>query len=198
MPRSSSPKDELLSMKGDTPVPAGVQKRTVEPGRDRPVQDITTLSNLDEFTLYTLAPVYWMVGVPFDLTQEFTASQTDPVKSLKLGVPRRIINVPGWESVVEAIETRVFDKFADFLGQCVFQKSGQMSSVCGDYVEMPYALSGHNRIAVFTPRGLLFRFSPGVDPAGNIVLCQTTPDGKGKLGDVTDKVMEGLRYAGGH
>jgi hypothetical protein len=115
---------------------------------------------------------------------------------MKMGLPRKIIDVPGWEYIIEAMDTPHFEKFSNFLGESVFQRSGQMSSVCGDYVDLPYALSGQAKIAVFTPRGLLFRFKPGVDPEGKIVLYQVSPDGRGKIGQLMDGVMEGLKYAG--
>lgn len=144
---------------------------TVEPTEERKIVQATSVSDyLKDQVLFTLAPIYYMVVVPFDISMQFKQSELGKDATiLKLSTTETITgDIPGWEHVVESVDSQHWDRLVQFMSELMFQKSDAYWSVCGEFVELPAKAGGKIKIAVFTPRTQTKKVVPWVDIKGVI------------------------------
>jgi hypothetical protein len=132
------------------------------PVSDRQATVVSSWSVSSGSRLFTLAPVYFVAKVPFDLVSQFCASEHGKGAQVgRLDFQKPVTpDIPGWENIVECVNQEHWDRLVLFLGECAFQRGGQIWTICGDTVNLPMAGVGTLPLAVFTPRLLCVRMTP--------------------------------------
>jgi hypothetical protein len=143
-----------------------IDGKPVEDIRPKAVYSLPTA----EYMLFTLAPVYYIVKVPFDILSQFQQSehgQGSQVQHLHVKFPVTP-DIPGWENMVSVINKESWENLVRFLGECAFQRKNHYWTICGDMINVPLSSGGIMPLAVFTPRGLAIRLRPQVDEKGAV------------------------------
>ena len=160
-------------------IPFENHKQREEGVEQRPVGDRQVSAKVDmpgqDCVLFTLGPVYWSLGIPFDIVDQFIHSEYGKGAMVqRIALDRNILpSVPGWESLIEAINQEVWDNFVLFLSECMFTRNANYWTLCGDFCSVQIAKRMKPvPVAVFTPRGLNKRIQPMVSK-GQIQLFET-------------------------
>lgn len=165
----SSNFDSVRLVQGQLPFKDG--KRTTSQIEQRPVDDrkaepMVVIPHPVDKMLFTLGPLYWSTGISFDLVSQFLNSEYGAGGVVqRLETHREFMpDVPGWSNVIETINRECWDNLVLFLAECMFSRSGNYWTVCGEMVDVqltkqPVKVS----IAVFTPRNMLDKMVPWVD-----------------------------------
>lgn len=111
--------------------------------------DIRRAAALSGF--FTIAPLYYLLGIPFDLTQDFR-NKYGACKLNRYKLSRPIITIQGWDNVLEAFhEPAEWEAFTKFMFECSFLKSGTVWAVHGKYVTIQLPGVGAVNVGVFLP-----------------------------------------------
>lgn len=142
------------------------------------VQDMLGFSG--DHVLFTIAPVYFMLSVPFDITGHFKFSEWgSDAHILKLTTTNKVTDIPGWTHTLEAVNKDSWDKFTQFMGELMFKKGDSYWSICGDTVTLPGPTP--ITVAVFTPRTANMRFITWVDDTGAIQFTMSSTEDAGAV-----------------
>jgi len=160
---------------------SGVHDKPVDANKPISVRDSGL--NLAGYTAFTLGPVYWSLRIPFDLVHQFLHSEYGVGANTKrLLLPRKILpDVPGWEDVIEVVNSESWDNLVLFLSECMFTRGENYWSLCGDFCRVRIVRddpSITSQVAVFTPRGMRTRIRPTANSSGVIRLLHddASPD----------------------
>lgn len=170
----SSELEPVKLVQGQIPFPDG--KRTTDNVEVRPVMDRTAEKLVmpphpADQMLFTMGPLYWSMGISFDLIPQFLNSERGAGAVVQRYETHRefMPDVPGWNKMVEAINREQWDNLVLFLAECMFGRAGNYWTVCGEMLDVQIVKQPvKSSIAVFTPRTMLDKMVPWVDEQGAI------------------------------
>lgn len=169
----SSKVEPLRITQGLQPLDQGRSDDAIE---QRPLQDraVHKVSIIESFTkeqiLFTLAPLYFTLSIPFDLTAQFQGTNWGKdSQCLRLSTSFKVLeDIPGWENMLETVDKEHWPQLVQFMGELMFKRQEFYWTVCGDFVNIPSVSGSMVPVAVFTPRTVSRRFVPWVDDHGLI------------------------------
>ena len=139
---------------GPTPVNEGVKKAHVDDAK-LPMEkwDGKRVGTLP-FKLFTLAPVYAVLGVPFSIPQQYVTERgADAGTITTFEVDFKIFDcIDGWNNRFDAIDPKYWEDLCYFLAQCGFTKGGKVWALRKYDLKLPDAMGVDTfDISVFTP-----------------------------------------------
>ena len=147
------------------------QNKIDAPKLQRPNTVISSKLSTLPVALFTLAPVYYICGVPFDLMAEF--HKTELGKDVETAAYNTAFDfmpdIPGWGNVVQATPTEQFKFVKQYVNECGFYRrtQEQVYAIYGTQLNViDRKCGGMFSLTVFTPGTVDRWVRPLVDELG--------------------------------